>query len=188
MSQELRGKQRDEFMRKYDVTNDDRLLLKVDDSIIVIDPGDFVNYDHGYVEYIGKVNSIDEVSSDISSIYRIGSHVFYRKYVAKTQDLCADITPPDDVKPDTSRLIDCSIKPDDNELAVMIKGVMKGITVDQLSDMFQKYGIGKMYNNIRREIETGGAMSWSRFRLLTELLNLRYDLKMYVKDDKKKDK
>ncbi len=70
----------------------------------------------------------------------------------------------------------------------LIKGVMKGITVDQLSDMFQKYGIGKMYNNIRREIETGGAMSWSRFRLLTELLNLRYDLKMYVKDDKKKDK
>lgn len=174
--------------KDYDPTTDERLVLKLNSpsGIIryVISPGEYILFDKKYVVYYGFVTNPREIGP-YCALYKIGGKVFYQDRRLRPIDL-KDIEPRKRKEYDNSRLLDVDVKPHDNDLMVISKQLLNGMTLNQFKAMFDNVST---LNNFRREIESSasGNLTWNRFTYLLDLLGCEYNLEVTapeVKDGK----
>jgi len=177
-----------ELIKSYNPFTDDELFIQFnkpgEKGGLVIYPGDYINYDKQYIQYMGNFTGQYEIDKSISCLFKIAGKVYYNK-AQKIQKNLGDI---DSIKKkvhDDSRLLNTNINPEDNELLVIIKLLLKGMTLNSFKSLFPKDDVSSM-NNARREIEKtdgNGQLSWKRFTELLGLLNVDYSLKVKVTEN-----
>ncbi len=188
-------KDQKEFMKHYDIDHDDRLILeydfakifnkKIDYSFwLVLAKNDIIRFDNILTPYLGLQNDIRNIDPYTYSIYRIGRRAYYHK-AKQREPLDFSKIPVRKKERDTSELLDVGIKESDNELLVITKELLKGMTTDSFKQLFTSVSD---YNNIKREIVEGnGQMTWNRFKLLLYLLGFEYNLSVTKKPELQQD-
>jgi len=151
---------------------------------IILIPGEYyeLGYAKEYYMYAGVFESIEDVPKT-SCLYVIGNKLYKRKlnmdYINKMK-----VTKKKNVVKPEGRMLDVTIKDDDDELMVIIKKLLElnNITIDKFKEMFDD--VSEM-NNMRRAIEcaNNGSLSWKRFRQMLDKLGLKYKLTIYAKED-----
>jgi hypothetical protein len=168
----------DELLKEYDPMYDNRIFIRYSDSRgLMVEPNDLVLFDGKYVEYLGDMKDKDEnIDRTVDSIYKIGCKVYYSK--AKTEKFIIPKNKVTKKEIDNSRLLDIAIRPEDNDLMVIIKQLLKGWTLNSFKELFPKDNVSAM-NNARRELEKSdgnSSLSWNRFCEFVALLGAKYYL------------
>ena len=135
-------------------------------------PGNYYLFNSSYYLYKGVFDSIDDVPK-IRCLFVVGGKLYKRTIdttAIETQGRKKRVV-------DNSRLIDTTIRDEDNELMVITKQLLSenGVTIDQFKQLFDN--VSDM-NNMRRAIECGGQgnFSWNRFIQMTEKLGYTHRL------------
>lgn len=179
----------DTFIKTYNVDIDERWVIEYSlDQILkrkinysfwlVLEKNDIIRFNGILTPYLGFQSSPRDIDPYTYCIYRIGRRVYYHK--AKPREpISPTKIPVKKTQKDISEPFDVSIKENDNELLVITKELLNGITVNSFKNLFSSVSD---YNNIKREIiEGNGQMTWNRFRLMLELLGFDYSLKVSEK-------
>ena len=132
--------------------------------------GDMIRIENSYYKFIGRVNSIESIPiSNVNCVYLLGDKLCRRKVNLKALETA--MKKKTKISQGDEKLIDTTIRNNDNDLMILIKNVLKikKITRDDFSKMFDN--VSEM-NNIRRQIEkeNGGPLSWNKWNLLMALL------------------
>ena len=144
---------------------------------LVLNRGDIIMFDNILTPYLGVVNSIYDIDQYVSSIYRIGRWVYYHKARSREKTDWRQV-PVKKKQKDTSELLDVRIRENDNELLVIIKELLNGMTVDAFKNLFTSTSD---FNNIKREIcddTSSKQMTFNRFKYLLSLLGFDYKLEV----------
>jgi hypothetical protein len=175
MGQKLTSKEEiNELLKDYDPLKDERLILTHNEKGYVFEPGEYLLFDKTYVIYLGFIKDIKSIDPNIYCIYRIGGKVYYQKPKPLPLDINGLV-----IKTkkefDNSRLLDVTIKQNDNDLMVIAKNLLNGMSLNQFKSLFDNVST---LNNFRREIEssTSGNLTWNRFTYLLDLLGCEYEL------------
>jgi len=140
----------------------------------VLEPGKYYSMDNGsaYYLYAGVFQDVKEVPPH-PCLFVVGNRLYRRKLnptYAHRKKRKKKVT-------DNSRLLDATIRDEDNDLMVIIKQLLAEnmVTTDQFKSLFDN--VSDM-NNMRRAIECGGQgnFSWNRFKQMIEKLNYVYRL------------
>jgi hypothetical protein len=165
--------------KDYDPQIDERLVLKFTngEKVVryIIEPGEYIMFDGKYVVYLGFIT--DPKSLDpIFAFYKIKGKVYFQKPKLKPIDLNS-LEPKKKKEFDDSRLLDVDVKQNDNDLMVIAKQLLKGMTLNQFKALFDNVST---LNNFRREIESSisGNLTWNRFIYLLDLLGCDYHLEV----------
>lgn len=145
---------------------------------LAIAPGEYVNCNGQYFRYIGKFNSIDEVPK-INCLFVIGSELF-RRTVTPAKQVESRKKDNEKTKEDTSGKLNIQINSADNELMIDIKELLKDFTKNDFKKLFTNE---TEMNNMKRVLETTNDLSWKRFILMLELLNMKHTLVIEEKED-----
>jgi hypothetical protein len=167
----------------YDPLTDERLILNFYDGRgYVLEAGDFCKFDGRYVPYLGFVKSVKEIDKTIYSLFRIKNRLYYNKPIENSGT--PFIIPKKKKEIDTSDILDTTIKENDNELMVIAKELLKGMTVNSFKSLFTSISD---YNNVRREItcSNNGNLTFNRFRFLCDLLGFSYKIEVKKKGSNK---
>ena len=180
-----------EFLKGYNLDLDDRLIIEYNlDKILnqklnysfwlVLDKGDIIRFNNILTPYLGRItNPKTEIDPYVYSIYRINRRVYYHKAIPR-QTIDFEKTPVKKVLKDTSEPLNITINENDNELLIIAKELLKGMTINTFKNLFDSVSD---YNNIKREILEGNKMTWNRFLLLIDLLGFSYNLQITQKPE-----
>ncbi len=147
--------------------------------LIQLIPGNYYLFNSSYYLYKGVFETKDEVPP-IRCLFVVGGRLYKRVIESKVAE--------EQVRKrkavDNSRLIDTTIRDEDNELMVITKELLSqnGVTIDQFKSLFDN--VSDM-NNMRRAIECGGQgnFSWNRFIQMTEKLGYSHKLSVIRWED-----
>jgi hypothetical protein len=176
------GKELDEFLKSYNVITDNRIILKYDNYIYIVSPGDYVYYDGYYLPYAGLVNNVKELNK-CSCIYKIGNRIMKQTVTPKKNDVSILLKKKLKTR-DESRLLNTTINSNDTELLVMVKRLLNGWTLNEFKSLFKGPNSHSRYSNVKREIEEGHSITFVRFTELLDLVNCRYRIQLFMDNDK----
>lgn len=186
-------KEMKDILSHYDPQIDDRLILVFPNRIggYILDPDDIMLFDNRYVRYLGFVNDVEsEVMGENYCLYRIKGKLYYHKPATRIEKIEPLIKRKKEI--DDSRLLNVDIRPEDNELMVIVKELLRGMTLNTFKSLF--LDVSTM-SNVRREVEYKvsdnkenssykGDLTWNRFKLLLGLLGFDYTLEVKQLDKK----
>lgn len=147
--------------------------------LIQLVPGNYYLFNSSYYLYKGVFETKDDVPH-IRCLFVVGGRLYKRVIETKiTEDVTRKRK-----SVDNSRLIDTTIRDEDNELMVITKELLSQnrVTIDQFKSLFDN--VSDM-NNMRRAIECGGQgnFSWNRFVQMTEKLGYNHRLSVIRWED-----
>lgn len=142
---------------------------------ILLTQGEYVNCGGKYYKYIGRFESIDEVPKT-DCLYVIGCDLFKRSFIPGGGDKKRATKK----KEDTSDKLNFPINSSDNELMIIIKELLKNYTKNDFNRMFTNE---TEKNNMKRVLETTNDLSWKRFIMMLELMNLSHTLTVEKEDN-----
>lgn len=147
--------------------------------LIQLVPGNYYLFNSSYYLYKGVFETKDDVPH-IRCLFVVGGRLYKRVIETKiTEDMTRKRK-----SIDNSRLIDTTIRDEDNELMVITKELLSQnrVTIDQFKSLFDN--VSDM-NNMRRAIECGGQgnFSWNRFVQMTEKLGYNHRLSVIRWED-----
>lgn len=135
--------------------------MEIPSGKIALKPGNLYNIRKQWGEYLGVFESKADVPHQ-AGYFVIGNLLYRRKTVFLLPDAESERNSKPRVNNDSSRVLNTAIRPDDNELKVLIKELYKGTTLQEFKEMYPE--VSDM-NNARRTIECAGQgnLSWNRF-------------------------
>ena len=147
--------------------------------LIQLVPGNYYLFNSSYYLYKGVFETKDDVPH-IRCLFVVGGRLYKRVIETKiTEEMTRKRK-----SIDNSRLIDTTIRDEDNELMVITKELLSQnrVTIDQFKSLFDN--VSDM-NNMRRAIECGGQgnFSWNRFVQMTEKLGYNHRLSVIRWED-----
>lgn len=137
--------------------------------------GTLVEYNGGYYKSLGVIKNKSEVPENTRCIYKLADRMYVQTVdLKKYIDVEININENKETRLDNN-ILDTEIKQDDNELMVMIKELLKGMTIGTFKKLFPADKLSEMYN-MKRCIEQGTNLSIDRFSWLVHAMNLHYQI------------
>lgn len=137
-------------------------------NLLALKEGDYVNCGGKYYRYVGAFDSIDKVPK-LNCIFRIERELFKRTVTANRSENLSKLP----VKKDTSEKLNLTIDIADNELMIIVKELLKDYTKNDFDKLFDDETVK---NNMRRVLKDTHELTWKRFTLMLEVLNMTHQL------------